>query len=601
MEISPRHRLDQTDESMASLLRRFIPHLPKRRRWQFIVLFALMLVGAVAEVVTIGAVVPFVALMANPAQAFEYPTLQQAFVALGWQRPQNIVLPMAALFLGVVLVATTIRLLLAYVSNRFVFALGYDVAVRLYERVLNQPYSYHISRNTSEIIAGVNKVQMVIGGVLLPIVQAGVAVVLATFLLGGLLLINARVALAAGLTFAIFYLVVVLTIRARLRANSRRIAYAQTHRVRAVQEALGGIRDVILDGGQQHHIIHFGNIDRNLRTAQAANAFIGQAPRYIIEAIGITMVVGLALFLSRNDGGLASALPMLGALALGAQRLLPLLQQIYNGWSRAMGNRQIFSDILELLSLSSSQPIDRSQNRQFEFADKVELKNISFKYSAESETVLQDVSLTIPRGSRVGIIGRTGSGKSTLMDIIMGLLKPASGEISIDRTPLTEQNRLAWQSRISHVPQNIFIADATIAENIALGIKKQDIDMKRVRACARAAQIADFIEGSRKGYAAPVGERGVALSGGQRQRLAFARALYKRAEVLVLDEATSALDFETEREVMRCVSELGTQITVLIIAHRIQTLRDCDTIYQLDQGRISSPMTYSTLHASDSP
>jgi ABC-type multidrug transport system fused ATPase/permease subunit len=578
------------------MLGRFMPFVPRRRRRQFFLLALLMLVGAGAELVTLGAVLPFITLLADPSRAFEYPVLQQVFTTLGWRNPDNLVLPMTATFLGIVAVATGIRLLLTYASNRFVFALGYDIGVQLYRRVLNQPYSFHISRNTSEIIAAINKVQMVVTRVLLPLIQGTVAIVLSSFLLAGLMIVDAAVALTAIASFTVFYALVMVFMRSRLRANSQRIAWAQNERVRAVQEGLGAIRDVILDGGQPHYIRHFATVDNKLRTSQAANAFIGQAPRFVLEFIGISLIVGLALVLSASGDGLSAALPTLGALALGAQKLLPLLQQIYNSWSRVLGNRQIFADILDLLSLPNDcagQRIASSSRRQFENA--ISFDGVCFRYVSDGSPVLQDVTFRIPKGARVGVVGRTGSGKSTCMDILMGLLEPTEGRIVVDGHIIDRENRQSWQNRIAHVPQNIFLADASIAENIAFGVPKGEIDSDRVREAAEKAQIADHIESTADGYETRVGERGVQLSGGQRQRIAIARALYKRAAVLVLDEATSALDDETEKELIRCISSVGNDVTVVMVAHRTTTLRNCDFILKFEAGRCSEPLRFEQL------
>jgi len=586
----------RTEFSLPDMLRRFMPYVPRRRRRQFMLLALLMLIGAGAELVTLGAVLPFITFLADPSRALEYPVLQQVFTSLGWRDPDNLALPMTAAFLAIVAVATGIRLLLTYASNRFVFALGYDIGVQLYRRVLNQPYSFHISRNTSEIIAAINKVQMVVTRVLLPLIQGAVAIVLSSFLLAGLLIVDAGVALTAILSFATFYALVMIFMRSKLRTNSQRIAWAQNERVRAVQEGLGAIRDVILDGGQPHYIKHFARVDNRLRTAQAANAFIGQSPRFLLEFIGISLIVGLALILSASADGLTAALPTLGALALGAQKLLPLLQQIYNSWSRVLGNRQIFADILDLLSLPKvSDPPPTTGTGKKKFQEVVVFDRVSFSYSVDGSPVLEDVSFQIPKGARVGIVGRTGSGKSTCMDILMGLLDPTEGHVVVDGARVDSSNRRIWQDRIAHVPQNIFLADATIAENIAFGVPAKEIDPHRVREAAQKAQIADHIESTIAGYDTRVGERGIQLSGGQRQRIAIARALYKRADILVLDEATSALDDETERELIRCIASIGEEITVLMVAHRTSTLRDCDFILRFDGGRCSPPLQFETL------
>lgn len=554
-----------------------------------------MLVGAIAELVTIGAVIPFIALLADPGRAMEFELLQRIFGALGWNQPEDLVLPMTVLFLMIVIVSSGIRLLLAWAKNRFSYALGFDIGVQLYGKVLFQPYNWHIARNTSATIAAVNKVQSVVNGVLRPITEAIVGAVTGLAILVLLLIIEPVAAIAAGLVFSGFYLVVVRLMRLKLQRNSKIIAEAQTARVKAVQEGLGGIRDVLLDATQRFYHKHYARVDQRLRTAQATNAFIGVAPRFIIEPIGVTLIVALALFLSSTGGGLMAALPTLGALALGAQRLLPLLQQLFNGWSRVMGNRQVFADVLEYLQMKSPPHSVTRQGQTRVFNKSVALQGLRFRYQDNGPWVIDGIDLEIKRGARVGIAGSTGSGKTTLMDIFMGLLEPVEGQMLIDGDPLGSHNRRAWQKRVAHVPQFIFLADASIAENIAFGVPRQEINMDRVRNAASKAQIADFIESRKDGYDARVGERGIQISGGQRQRIGIARALYKNADVLVFDEATSALDDETEKAVMAAIESLDKDLTVLLIAHRVTTLRGCDQVLMLSNGKIQKSGSYQEV------
>jgi ABC-type bacteriocin/lantibiotic exporter with double-glycine peptidase domain len=554
----------------------------------------LMLVGAVAELVTIGAVIPFIALLADPARAYEFESLQRLFSVLGWGQPESLAFPMTVLFVAVVVVSAALRLLLLWAKNRFVLGIGYDIGVQLYAKVLAQPYSWHIARNTSSIIAVVNKVQVVVNGVLQPIMEAIIGMVTGLAIVVLLLVIEPIVAITATVVFATFYLTVVRMMRLRLRRNGGVIADAQTGRVKAVQEGLGGIRDVLLDDSQGYYVDHFSEVDKRLRHAQATNNFIGGAPRFIIEPLGICLIVALAFYLASTPGGLMAALPTLGALALGAQRLLPLLQQLYNGWSKLMGNRKMFAEVLDHLELDVNCERN-SVARALPFENEIRLDRLRFRYNDASPWVIDGLTLTIPHGARVGLAGSTGSGKTTLMDILMGLLEPVEGEMSVDGVSVTGENRRAWQQRIAHVPQFIYLADASIAENIAFGVAKTDIDMARVRAAARRAQIAEFIEAREEAYESRVGERGIQLSGGQRQRIGIARALYKKADVLVFDEATSALDTQTETAVMEAISLLDSDLTVFIIAHRVQTLRECDLIIRLDQGRLISQGSYQEV------
>lgn len=585
------------DQTYIQILRRFFAQLSRRRRLQLAGLLVLMLFGAVAELVTIGAVVPFISLLARPEAAAELPVLGELFSAIGWRDTQSLAFPMTLAFLGIVVVATFVRLVLTYASNRVIFGIGYDISVQLYRTILDQPYSYHIERNSSEVVSAVTKAQLLLGTLLRPLMQGLTAIAVGLGILVALLIVDAATALTAGLVFGGLYFIIISLFRNRLRTNSVTISRAQDLRVKSIQEGLGGIRDVILDASQRHYARIFAQADQRLRKAQATNAFLGQGPRYVVEMFGIMLIVGLAFTLSQQPDGLVAALPVLGALALGAVRLLPLIQQIYQGWASFSGNFGVLEDVLGLLDLPRAAKL-RQQVERLPFESKIELRGIRFAYAAGAP-VIQDLDLVIQKGSRVGIIGQTGSGKSTLIDLIMGLLEPTGGRILVDTQLLDQANRPRWQNRISHVPQHIYLADASVAENIALGVPVDQIDHERVRHAAGLAQVADFIENHRQDYDTRVGERGVQLSGGQRQRIGIARALYRDADVLVFDEASSALDMETETAVMDAVGRLGRELTILIIAHRVQTLRECDMIVRLEEGRIVALGSYEDVIGHD--
>jgi len=581
--------------SLAQSLRQSFAVLPQRRRWQCIAVLGLMLVGALAELVTIGAVLPFLALIANPHAADSHPSLARLLGLLGVSDRLPSLAALAGLFCAVAVIAALVRMLLSWASQRFVFRLGYDLSVALYGHILDQPYSFHVANNASKTLAAIEKVQRATFGFFMPLMQLVTSGIIAIFIFAGLVFISAPVALAAAAGFGLTYLLVSVVTRHRLRQNSRAIATAYTERIQTVQEGLGGIRDVILDRAQRIYLERFGRFDSRLRDAQATNALIASAPRFVVEGMGMVLIAVLALILNRQAGGLAVALPVLGALALGAQRLLPLLQQIYNGWAMVLTNQSALDDVLELLSHPTAEAVRAEDTAPVAFETALVLDKVSFRYAEDRPLVLRDVSLTIPKGARVGFVGETGSGKSTLVDLILGLLSPSAGTIWIDGEPLRPANTRAWQAKIAHVPQHIYLSDATIIENIAFGAGRPAIDEARAHLAARHAQVDSFITEQPLGYDALVGERGVRLSGGQRQRIGIARALYKHAAVLVLDEATSALDDATETAVMAAINALGQELTVLMIAHRVTTLRGCDIIFRLDHGEIVESGSYAEV------
>jgi ATP-binding cassette, subfamily B, bacterial PglK len=514
-------------------LSRFWHVLSRNRRVQVILLCFLMLAGALAELVTLGAVLPFLTLMTQPERAYSFPIVQNIASSLGWSNPDDLQLPAALLFSLLATLAGIIRITLAWASNKLVFGIGFDLSVEVYRRQLYQPYTYHVSRNTSETLAAISKVQIVTQGALMPALQGLLAAVIATAILCGLIFIDPVVAGVAGLGFSFVYLLISLSVRNQLRKNSKLIARQQSTRIRAVQEGLGGIRDVLLDNAQPVYVKRLADEEAPLRAAQAANNLIGALPKYMLESLGMVLIAGLAYFISLRAGGLASALPVLGALALGGQKLIPLLQQVYQGWTKFSGNRRLLVDVLDL----AQQPIstvllNNSANKSLPFNQMLTLKDVDFSYHAGGPLVLKNINLEIPQGAKVGFIGATGSGKSTLIDLIMGLLSPSSGNVSVDGLILDDAGRLAWQQHIAHVPQTIFLSDASIAENIALGVEASAIDHKRLTRALEHAQLLEFVNTLPDGVQTKVGERGVRLSGGQRQRIGIARALYKRRTCL---------------------------------------------------------------------
>ena len=365
--------------------------------------------------------------------------------------------------------------------------------------------------------------------------------------------------------------------------------------VKSLQEGLGGIRDVLIDGSQEFYCQKYSKSDLLMRRAAGNNLFISESPRHAMEAIGIILLVGLAYVLIQREGGADSTIPFLGMLALGAQRLLPALQRVYSAYSRIKGTESSLKDIVELLQQKLPQYLSQTNFKSVIFEEEIRLKNVSFCYSDNSPFILRDINLHIAKGEKIGFIGETGCGKSTLLDIIMGLLPPSSGELAIDQVILSNQNYRAWQKNIAHVPQKIYLADSTIDDNIAYGISNKKADYLQIRKSAKNAKISEFIESLNEGYQTMVGENGVSLSGGQLQRIGIARAFYKNTDVLILDEATSALDGKTESEIMRNIDIMDKGLTIIIIAHRLTTLKYCDRIYKLEDGRIVNFGSYEEI------
>jgi len=509
---------------------------------------------------------------------------------LGITQPQDLILPLTILFATAALLAGGIRILLNYAQLKLAHTIGAEFCSKIFERTLHQPYLTHITRHSSEILSGVEKGSRIIGIVFLPLLQTTSSVILVFAIVITLTIVQPAIALTSFGGFIIIYWSLYQLSRKNLQKNSQIIAHAANEYNKTIQEGLGGIRDVILDGTQKIFSNYFQKTYYDYQIKQASNQTLSLLPRFGVEALGMVLIALLALWLSYTTEGILSAIPILGALTLGAQRMLPLVQLIYGSVVRLRGNIQSVKDALVLLE--QIQPKVKALP-QLSFQKEIRLEKVGFQYAVDTPYVLEDFSLTIPKGSRMGIKGTTGSGKSTLLDILMGLLEPQKGSISIDGITLSSyESRKAWQRYIAHVPQHIFLSAATIAENIAFGIPKKEINVQRVQECATIAQIAATIETMPKGYETQVGERGIRLSGGQRQRIGIARALYKNAEVLILDEATSALDEQTEQKLMETLDTLNQDLTVVMVAHRLSTLQNCDFILNLERDSVEKTKVY---------
>ena len=578
------------------MLKRLWKHLSKRRQKQFIWMQIFIVVASFFEMASLGAVVPFLGVLSEPEPVFQYEYLQPFIKFFDITEASQLALPITILFVCLVLLSAIIRLILLWTLTRLSQLAGADLSINIYRHTLYQDYSVHVSRNSSEVINGIiTKTQTVSKGVFGPILNLISTSVTIIGIIAVLLLINVTVTLTAFIGFGSLYLIVMYLTRRNLRENSQHIAEKSDLMVKSLQEGLEGIREVLINNNQQFYTELYRSSDLQMRRATWRNEMIYSSPRFGMEGVGISLVAIFAYSATLNLGGIDQFLPILGAFVLGAQKLLPAIQKAYASYSRVKGSKYSLLDVLTLLD----QPLPISANAQstalFPFKDSIELSNLSFRYSDESPWILKEVNLKIPKGSVVGIVGTTGCGKSTLLDLIMGLLSPSTGEVKVDNISLKDDNKRSWQAHISNVPQHIYLSDGTIEENIAFGLPSDEIDNDRVLEAAKKAQISTLIENWEKGYKTLVGERGTRLSGGQRQRVGLARAFYKQTDVLILDEATSALDDETELAVMDSIEGFDDELTVVIIAHRITTLKSCDMIVKLGQNYTTQILSYQEL------
>lgn len=583
-----------TTYSTHILLLNLLHHLGSRRRVQFFILLILMLITSLMEVLSLGSVLPFLNALSSPEKIFNHHFFQSIASILNITEPSQVILPITLLFITLVIFSGIFKILVFWSSTKFSFAVGSDLSINIYRRTLYQPYTVHCDRNSSQIISVINaKTKGVIGiiNTILSLINSGITFVA---ILLSFIFFSSAIILGVFFCFGLLYFVLIRLTRKKLHINSEYISMESSQVIKYLQEGLGGIRDIIIERTQETYCKIYEKSNSALRRASASNVFISATPKYIIETLAIMTLAVIVYFITKKTGGLSNSLPMLGFLVMGVQRLLPIMQQFYASWTQVVGGRASLRDVLKLLDQPLPLDFDKKV-KPLKFDKSITLKNLSFSYNSQKPYLLKDLNLIIPKGSRIGFIGATGSGKSTLLDIIMGLLQPSSGQLVIDTQEINLKTISSWQTHIAHVPQNIFLTDSSIEQNIAFGTPYDQIDKNRVKLAASKAQIAKTIESWPSKYQTSVGERGLRLSGGQRQRIGIARALYKKAKVLILDEATSALDNNTEASVMRSIDALGKDLTILIVAHRLSTLKECTFIVELENGRIKRIGSYDEI------
>lgn len=580
--------------------------LSSKRRRQLLALQLLSLLAALGEVANLGALLPFLRLLANPQQGLMvFGPLAAPLRALP---SQHLLIGLGLGFMLMVVVSSLLRVFTIRIQLRLGALIAADLGDQVFAAVLARPFAWHLQHNSSSTLGYLTKdVDQVYGSIQAVLVVAvNLAIVL---LLGGALIALAPgVMLLVALLLAGFYLLVFRFTRVSLRVDGQLLTSNYQACLQVAQEGLGGIRDVLLDQTQAFFLEAYRNRNRIYRLSLASISIKSHVPRYLIEGFAVLLIVAVSLLLALSGQGIERQLPLLGTLVLGAYRLLQPMQQCFNAINQMQGNqaslRRLQPFLMPIfpaaaLKAAAAGALGVADRPQSQGDPLLQLQRLSFRYSPDGAWVLRDLELSLAVGERLAFVGPTGSGKSTCSDLILGLLEPTQGLVLVQGQDLQATPGLAaaWQSRVAHVPQQIYLSDASFAANIAFGVPIEQIDHKRVRRAAEQACIAEVITASTEGYNTLVGERGLRLSGGQRQRIGIARALYKQAELLVLDEATSALDNRTEADVMEAIEALDRQLTVILIAHRLSTVRHCDRIVLLEQGRISAIGSYQQLDA----
>jgi ABC-type multidrug transport system fused ATPase/permease subunit len=555
--------------------------LDKRK---LLLVLALVIITALIEAAGVVSIMPFLAVLSNPKVIESNTILKKLYGFFANDTPQQFIMYLGILSLVVVVVSTCIKILAQYALNRFSSLQRHYFATRLLKIYLQQNYEFFIQRNSSILIKNIlSEVDQLIETIIAPVLNLMSYGVVLIAMIGILLVYNPVMAISTAGVLGGFYITIYWLVRKKLDQIGKIFTEANSERYQSCQEALGGIKDVIINDARQGYIESFEQYSRIFASHIATRNTLGQIPLYVIETVGYGSLIILAIILVMSGKDVSHILPVLGLYGFAAYRMLPAAQNIYRSITQMKFGKQVLDILQNEVALEYSENKNSKKLNPLSFKHEIRIEQITFSYPNRLDTpILKDFNLTIMKNSSLGILGKSGSGKSTLMDIMLGLLKPQSGKIYIDGIELNSDNLTAWQQIVGYVPQSIYLADKSIAENIAFGIPKALIDLNQVQLAAKQAQIHDFIISHLShGYATTVGERGVMLSGGQRQRVGIARALYKNPQILFMDEATSALDAETEHAVNEAIQSLSGQKTMVIIAHRESAILGCTTILSI--------------------
>ena len=548
-----------------------------------------MILSGFSEVLNIAMIVPFLKYLTNKSSFYENDLISALLTKFGLNNNEYLFVWLAILFIGTILFSGFIRILNLYFVGRFSASIGNLLSTKAFRNCLYQDYIFHKNVNSSELISTLTTRTNISVTVCNSYLQFFTSLISISFLFISLLIIDFQMSFTTIIGIVFIYSLIISNSNKKLRENSRIVSSFTSQQFKELDEGFASFKEIILENMQNYKINIYNNIDVKMRLKVAQSLFIRSFPRYAIEAVVIAFIVLLALYLDFKRGQDGSFTTNLGILAVTCQRSLPYGQIMFQSWAYIRANGVDLEKALDLATKKIKLPSEKFF-KEFVWKEKIKFHNITFAYIDSKEPVLKKISLEIKKGEKIGLIGSTGSGKSTFIDVLMGLMKPSKGSLFVDDIDIYNELHLAklysWRLLIAHVPQNIFLSDASIIENIAYGIPKNKIDMNLVKNCAKNACIDKFISSLPNKFNTEVGEKGIRISGGQKQRIGIARALYKKSEILILDEATSALDKETEDRVIMSINENYKDKTVISISHRIDNLKDFDRIFNFQNGQI---------------
>jgi ATP-binding cassette subfamily C protein len=582
------------------VLRKLFALLTRRERRNLYILFVGVVVMATLQVASVASIMPFLSVASDPSIITENETLRWTFETLEFTDRRAFLIALGVGAFLVLTLSNAFIILTRWATERYAWGRNHSLSRRLLRSYLYRPYEYFLTRNSAELGKNIlEEVREITSNMLRPALRGMAKAVVAVFMIGFLVYFDPVVATMVAVVLGVAYGLVYLVVRSQLDRQGELRVQANTRRYQFVGEAFGGIKEVKIQGKEEAYLNQYDGPSRQFAHSQTLYRVIKKVPRYLIEAVAFGGIILIAVYLIAVQDNIRQVVPVLGLYAFAGYRLLPALQEAFHGLASARFNIAALNKLHEDLNaqMDAADPAPPEQDPEaLPLNETLALRNVTYTYPGAQSPAIRDLSLEIPARSMTGFVGQTGSGKTTTVDLLLGLLRPQKGAVEVDGTSLTGEAVRRWQKSIGYVPQDIYLSDDTVARNIAFGVPEDEIDRAALREAARRAQILEFVEGELPDqWTTIVGERGVKLSGGQRQRIGIARALYHRPSVLVFDEATSALDQATEASVMEAIYALEEELTILIISHRLSTVRRADNIFMLEQGRKVGAGSYDEL------
>jgi len=565
------------------------------RHGMFILLLAMLV--SLLEIVGIASMMPFFALIGNPQSISTNGILSFLYASFGFETYSSFIMFIGLAVIGVIAFSNLVKGISAHYTNLFTGSLRQSLQSRLLKSYVNQPYKYFLSKNTSELNKIIwSDIEFVIGYGVTPLLQMFSNIILLFLALILISLVQFKVAVSIMILVSSFALIFWLYLRNRSQNTAERRGEAAKHSYIVLNEVLGGIKDVKVYQRENNFIEKFNKNNKIYANLWAKSTTAAQLPKFVLETVAFSLLIGVTLIMLYTLKDIGALLPVLGVYAFAAYKIIPAIQIIFQGVSSLKQGWPSLQIIQHDLQSTETQEDIKSLVLEIPFSNSIKLNSIVYRYPNSDRKILDGLDLTINCNSTVGIVGGTGAGKTTLVDLLLGLHEPESGTISVDSRVICHENIHAWKNMIGYVPQTIFLTDATITENIAFGLGFEEIDFDNVKRASKLASLDEFIMNDLPDqYNTIVGERGVRLSGGQRQRLGIARALYRNPKVLILDEATSSLDNITETYIIKALDNIKGSCTIIIIAHRFTTIQKCDNIIILKDGQIVDEGIYDKL------